>query len=56
MPKDRLLIKPGNVVLEIKEPVDTSDYTRKTKDDLLEKVRNIICESFAKGKQGGSKC
>jgi 1-acyl-sn-glycerol-3-phosphate acyltransferase len=56
MPKDRLLIKPGNVVLEIKEPVDTSDYSRKTKDDLLEKVRNIICESFEEGKQGGSKC
>ncbi|PQP34126.1 1-acyl-sn-glycerol-3-phosphate acyltransferase, partial [Desulfobacteraceae bacterium SEEP-SAG9] len=41
MPRNRLLIKPGNVVLEIKEPVDTSDYTRKTKDDLLEQVRNI---------------
>ena len=56
MPRNRLLIKPGNVVLEIKEPVDTLDYTRKTKDDLLEQVRNIICESFEKGKRGGSRC
>jgi 1-acyl-sn-glycerol-3-phosphate acyltransferase len=50
MPKERLQIKPGNVLLEITEPIDTANYTRKTKDDLLEKVRNRICEGFERGK------
>ena len=51
MPKNKIIIKPGNVTIEIKEPIVTKDYTRKTKDELLEKVRNIICESFEKGKR-----
>ncbi|MCP4349399.1 MAG: 1-acyl-sn-glycerol-3-phosphate acyltransferase [Desulfobacterales bacterium] len=49
MPKKKMYIKPGNVVLEILEPVETSSYTRKNKDDLLEKIREIICNSFEKG-------
>jgi len=52
MPKDKIIIRPGNVTIEIKEPIETKNYTRKSKDDLLEKVRNIICESFEKGKRG----
>lgn len=50
MPKNQLLIKPGEVLLEIQKPVETKAYTRKSKDDLLEKIRTIICESFEKGK------
>lgn len=49
MPKKRMYIRPGNVILEILEPVETSSYTRKNKDDLLEKIRGIICESFERG-------
>ncbi len=49
MPKKKMYIRPGNVVLEILEPVETSSYTRKNKDDLLEKIRGIICESFERG-------
>ncbi|MBU1163788.1 MAG: 1-acyl-sn-glycerol-3-phosphate acyltransferase [Proteobacteria bacterium] len=52
MPKNKTTIRPGNVTIEIKEPIETKNYTRKSKDDLLEKVRNIICESFEKGKIG----
>jgi 1-acyl-sn-glycerol-3-phosphate acyltransferase len=48
MSKDRLLIRPGNVTVEIRKPIQTSAYTRKTKDDLMETVRQIICESFDK--------
>jgi len=51
MPKNKIIIKPGNVTIEIKAPIVTKDYNRKTKDELLEKVRNIICESFDKGKR-----
>jgi 1-acyl-sn-glycerol-3-phosphate acyltransferase len=50
MQKKQILVKPGNVVLEIKKPINTLDYTRKTKENLMEKVRNIILESYEKNK------
>lgn len=46
MPKNRLRIRPGDVELEILAPIDTTAYTRKTKDALLETVRHAICEGF----------
>jgi len=52
MLKNRVLLKPGNIILEIKDPIKTTDYTRKTKDDLLKKVRKVICESFEEGREG----
>jgi 1-acyl-sn-glycerol-3-phosphate acyltransferase len=56
MPKRHMLIKPGNVTLEIAKPINSSDYTRKTKDDLMEKVRDIILNSFEKNKKNGRLC
>lgn len=52
MPKRRLFIRPGVVVLEIRTPIETKDFTRKTKGDLLKEVRRIICEAFEQGKEG----
>ncbi len=52
MSKDKILVKPGNVIIEIKKPIETKNYNRKTRDDLLKKTRNVICESFEKGKRG----
>ena len=51
MSKDRLRIRPGNVVLEIEKPVETSPYSRSDKAELMEKVRQIITESHEKGKK-----
>ena len=48
MPKKRLLVRPGPVLLEILDPVETSAYTRESKDVLMEKIRSKICESFEK--------
>lgn len=56
MPKKQMLIKPGNVTIEISKPIESSDYTRKTKNDLIKKVRLVILESFEKGKKNGSLC
>ena len=56
MPKKQLLIKPGNVTLEIAKPINSSDYTRKTKDDLMDKIRDIFLKSFEKSKKNGSLC
>jgi len=50
MPKSRLLIKPGKVTVEILEPVETSGFTKETKDQLMEKIRNIMCEAVDCGK------
>lgn len=52
MPKSRLLIKPGKAILEIGKPVETSGYTKEIKDELMEKIRNIMCESIDKERKG----
>ncbi len=44
MPKDSLLIRPQPVVMEILKPIPTSDYTRKTKDALIQEVGAVIKE------------
>jgi 1-acyl-sn-glycerol-3-phosphate acyltransferase len=51
MPKNRLFINPGNVVLEIGTPIESSKYDRNTKDDLMNRTREVICGSFEKGKR-----
>lgn len=50
MSKNGLMIRPGDVTLEILEPIETRDYTRHTKDELLERVRSVIVENFERGK------
>lgn len=54
MPKSRLLIKPGRVNLEILKPVETSGFTKDNKDELMEKIRNIMCEATGRGEKGNS--
>lgn len=44
MSKNQLRIKSGRVLLEILEPIESSNFSRKTKNDLLEKVRQIISD------------
>jgi 1-acyl-sn-glycerol-3-phosphate acyltransferase len=56
MSKQGMRIKSGNVVLEIRKPVETTHYTRKTKEDLMEKVRQIVCSAFEKEKQREALC
>lgn len=56
MQKKQILVKPGHVVLEIKKPINTLDYTRKTKDDLMQKIRNIVMDSYDKNKKNEMLC
>ena len=51
MPTKEISIRPGKVTLEITKPIRSSNYTRRTKEDLIKKVRNIILESYEKGKE-----
>ena len=46
MPKGRIRIRTGHVYMDIQPPLETSGYTRESKDDLIEKVRAVICEKF----------
>ncbi|MBW2568858.1 MAG: 1-acyl-sn-glycerol-3-phosphate acyltransferase [Deltaproteobacteria bacterium] len=56
MLRNKALVKPGNIIVEIKNPIKTIDYTRKTKDHLMEKVRKVISESFEEGKKDKMLC
>ncbi len=42
MPKGQLIITPKDVTVEIRPPIDAGQYSRKTKDRLLERVRREI--------------
>jgi 1-acyl-sn-glycerol-3-phosphate acyltransferase len=46
MPKGQFSIRPIPVTMDILEPVETSDYTRKTKDALLEKIRSTLIDNY----------
>ena len=48
IPKGHFMIRPAPVCMEILDPVETADYTRKTKDQLLETIRTALVENLAK--------
>ena len=51
MPKNRLRIRSGKVVLEIKKPVETALYLRSGKPELMEKMRQIITGAHEEGEK-----
>jgi 1-acyl-sn-glycerol-3-phosphate acyltransferase len=48
MTKGSWRIHPGDVTMSIEKPIDTTGYTRDTKEDLIKIVRRVICEVFEK--------
>lgn len=46
MTKGRLLINPGPVELDIQKPIETSGYTRESKEALMEQVKTVMCEHY----------
>ena len=44
MSKNGWMIRPGRVVVQIARPIPTADYNRKTKGELMAKVRQAISE------------
>jgi 1-acyl-sn-glycerol-3-phosphate acyltransferase len=46
MPKGRLTIRRRPVVMTICPPIETADYTRKTKNQLIDKVRTTMLTQF----------
>jgi 1-acyl-sn-glycerol-3-phosphate acyltransferase len=53
MPKGKFRIYPGQVSMVIHKPIDTSTYTRETKEALMESVRRVICDNFETSKMDG---
>ncbi|HDP26517.1 MAG TPA: 1-acyl-sn-glycerol-3-phosphate acyltransferase [Deltaproteobacteria bacterium] len=51
-PKKTFQIKPGVVKVIIGDPIDTSEYTEKERDVVLERVRSVISANLA-GQPGG---
>ena len=49
MPKNKLLVRRRQVEIVVKPPVDASDFTRKTKDDLMASVRAVMLEELQTG-------
>lgn len=56
MPRTRLRVEPGPVVIEIQDPIETADFSRKTKDDLIDKVRNTMLEQLSPSQKGEKVC
>jgi len=42
MPKGRLRIRPGQIILNINPPIETTHYNNKTKEVLMESVRSTM--------------
>jgi 1-acyl-sn-glycerol-3-phosphate acyltransferase len=56
MPKGKFRVYPGHVGMVIHKPIDTSTYTRETKEALMESVRRVICEQVETGKMDERAC
>jgi 1-acyl-sn-glycerol-3-phosphate acyltransferase len=51
MPKDRLTANPGEIRVRIGPPIETQGYSMKSRESLMEKVREMISENFASGER-----
>ncbi len=49
MAKGQLRINTGDVRMVIKAPIETSGYTRDTKQGLMDHVRSVICKELEDG-------
>jgi 1-acyl-sn-glycerol-3-phosphate acyltransferase len=46
MPKRSLVIKPGKIIMVIDRPVDVSGYSIETRQDLIDRIQNIITRNY----------
>ena len=49
LPKGSLVVKPGKIQVVIGDPIDTSDYTTDTVDELIDKTRQAVISNFNPG-------
>lgn len=46
MSRDKIIVKPGNVIIEIKEPIETKNYNRKNQERSSEKSKKCYLRIF----------
>jgi 1-acyl-sn-glycerol-3-phosphate acyltransferase len=46
MTKGKFRVNPGRIRMSIQKPIDTTTYSRDTKEALMERVRCVICDNF----------
>jgi hypothetical protein len=56
MTKGSIKINPGKVSVVVHQPIQTSAYTRETKEALMERVRRILCDGLENIETGNSVC
>ena len=56
LPKNRLLLDPGPVVLYLHPPIDTREYDREHKELLMDVVRQSLTEAVACADRGRTRC
>ncbi len=52
MPKGRLRINRGQIILSINPPIETTHYNNKNKEDLMELVRSTMKRDLEKIAEG----
>lgn len=46
MTKGQFRVNPGQIGMSIQQPIDTTVYSRDSKEALMEHVRRVICDNF----------
>ena len=46
MTKGKFRVNPGRIRMSIQQPIDTTAYSRDTKQALMKHVRRVICDNF----------
>ena len=54
MPKGSLKIKPGKIKLVIDKPIDVKGYTLENRQELIDRVRQIIIENYDAYRDAGA--
>ncbi|MGA6924621.1 MAG: lysophospholipid acyltransferase family protein [Desulfosarcina sp.] len=56
IPKGHFMIRPAPVSMRILDPVETAGYTRKTKDQLLDRIRSILIDHIQEEERESPSC
>ncbi len=54
MPKRSLKVKPGRIKLVIDKPIDTKDYTLENRQELIDRVRQVIIRNYDAHRNAGT--
>lgn len=56
MTKGKFRVNPGQIRMSIQQPIDTTVYSRDTKEALMKHVRRVMCDNFESGEMDERLC